>query len=143
MQISTRGRYAVRILLDVAKNGNGCAVRMQDISLRQGIPIKYAEQITALLVKGGLLRSVRGAGGGYVLTGKPEEYKISEILQKTEGELAPADCVSEGGTCDRAGFCAARGLWEGLRNVMIDYLDSVNLQTLLESSADSGDHYII
>lgn len=143
MQISTRGRYAVRILLDVAMNGAGGAVRMQDISARQGITPKYAEQITALLVKTGLLRSLRGAGGGYSLVKPPSDYRISEILLKTEGDLVPVDNLSESEGCAKEVRGALSGLWSGLHEVIIGYLDSVTLQNLLECVYEGGDHYVI
>lgn len=141
MQISTKGKYAVRIMLDVAKYSAGGAVRTQDISERQSISVKYAEQITALLVKGGLLRSARGAGGGYTLVKRADEYKISEILLKTEGELMPVDCVTD--SCPKSGGCAVQSLWSGLYKAVHDYLDSVTLQNLLDSSSDGGDNYVI
>ena len=142
MYISTKGRYAVRILLDIAQNGRGGAVRTQDIALRQQISPKYTEQLTALLVKGGLLRSVRGAGGGYSLTKEPCEYTIAEILTKTEGSISPVGCGAESGVCPREEDCAVRGLWEGLARVIKEYLTSVTLQTLLDSRT-SGDNYVI
>ena len=142
MQISTKGRYAVRILLDVAEKEGGGAVRTQDIAERQELSQKYTEQLTSLLVKGGLLRSVRGAGGGYSLTKKPGEYTIAEILTKTEGSIAPVECGAGSGACPREEDCAVRGLWEGLARVIKEYLTSVTLQTLLDSRT-SGDNYVI
>lgn len=141
MLISTKGRYAVRIMLDVAQNGDKGSVKIADVSSRQDITVKYAEQITALLVKGGLLRSVRGAGGGYSLVKKPHEYRISEILYKTEGDLAPVDCVT--GECPRQELCATKGLWEGLYRIINNYLEGITLQDLLDSAYNGADHYYI
>lgn len=141
MLISTKGRYAVRIMLDVAQNCDKGSVKIADISARQDITVKYAEQITALLVKGGLLRSVRGAGGGYSLLKKPYEYRISEILYKTEGDLAPVDCVT--GECPRRELCATKGLWEGLYRAIDGYLSGVTLQDLLDSAYNGADNYYI
>lgn len=143
MYISTKGRYAVRILLDVAQNGGGGAVRTQDIALRQQITLKYTEQITALLVKGGLLRSVRGAGGGYSLVKQPNQYTIAEILHKAEGNFSPVECANESGVCPREESCVVRGLWRGLDKVINDYLQSITLQTLLDRLPDGGDNYMI
>ena len=142
MLISTKGRYAVRIMLDVALNGGG-AVRVADISLRQGITPKYAEQITSLLVKAGLLRSVRGACGGYYLAKSPEEYKISEILYKTEGDLAPVDCIAGGRHCSREESCASKALWDGLYRVMNDYLEGITLKDLMQRAVPASDDYCI
>ena len=143
MYISTKGRYAVRILLDIAQNGGAGAVRTQDIALRQQITPKYTEQLTALLVKGGLLRSVRGAGGGYCLVKQPDQYTIAEILQKTEGNFSPVGCAAENGVCPREESCVVRGLWRGLDEVIHDYLKSVTLQTLLDRLPDGSDNYMI
>lgn len=143
MYISTKGRYAVRILLDIAQNGGGGSVRTQDIALRQQITPKYTEQLTALLVKGGLLRSVRGAGGGYCLVKQPNQYTIAEILHKAEGNFTPVECAAESGVCPREESCVVRGLWRGLDKVINDYLQSVTLQTLLDRLPDGGDNYMI
>ena len=120
-------------MLDIARHGKDAPVRAQDISLRQNLSIKYAEQITTILAKAGLLNSARGAGGGYSLVKKPEEYKASEILFKTEGDLVLARCAAVDGRCDREESCAVKTLWTGLHKVMVDYLDSVTLQDLLDS----------
>lgn len=130
MLISTKGRYAVRMMLDVAQNQSAGAVKISQLSARQGISVKYAEQIAGMLTKAGLLRSLRGAGGGYLLTKQPQEYTVYEILRHTEGELAPVDCVLGEGYCLRE--CAVRGLWNGLYGVMKDYLEQVTLADLAE-----------
>lgn len=143
MLISTKGRYAIRIMLDVAQNEDKGSVKVADISARQGITVKYAEQITAMLVKGGLLRSMRGAGGGYRLVKKPHEYRVYEILYKTEGDLAPVECVTNGGYCTRKDDCVTGQLWEGLYRVIVDYLDGYTLQSLLDRFYDGADDYCI
>lgn len=130
-------------MLDVAQNYTKGSVKIADISARQDITVKYAEQITALLVKGGLLRSVRGAGGGYTLIKKPHEYRISEILYKTEGDLAPVECATGDVSCPRNGTCATKGLWVGLYRVMNEYLEGITLQDLVDSAYDGGDNYCI
>lgn len=140
MLVSTKGRYAVRIMMDIAQSGDGSAVRIADISARQGISAKYAEQITGVLAKSGLLRSVRGTGGGYLLVKKAREYRLSEIIYKTEGDLAPAVCLNE----DEAGENgrAIARFWNGLYEVMNGYLEGVTLQDLLDWSV-GGDDYSI
>ncbi|MDE6549979.1 MAG: Rrf2 family transcriptional regulator [Clostridia bacterium] len=131
MLISTKGRYSLRIMLDVAQNGKDCAVKISEIAARQEISIKYTEQLAAALTKAGLLRSVRGAGGGYLLTKAANDYSVYEILQHTEGELVPVECVLREGYCNRAS-CAVRGLWNGLYGVMRDYLEKISLGDIME-----------
>lgn len=143
MLISTKGRYAVRIMIDIAQNSAKGPVKIADISVRQGITVKYAEQITALLVKGGLLHSVRGAGGGYSLVKKAEEYPVSEILYKTEGDLAPVECALNDAYCPRQENCVTKDLWGGLYRVIDEYLASISLQNLLDNMIDGADQYSI
>ncbi len=134
MKISTRGRYALRFMIDLAQHNNGEYTALKDISKRQDISIKYLEQITSLLSKFGLLLSVRGPQGGYKLSKKPDEYSVGEILRITEGNLAPVACLeTEKNTCSRRNFCPTLGLWEGLSKVINDYLDSKTLQDLVDS----------
>lgn len=132
MKISTKGRYGVRIMLDIAQNTGGSPVRIADISARQGISVKYAEQITGLLVRGGLLRSVRGAQGGYVLTKEPREYTAAEILRAAEGDFTPVECVSDAARCGRSASCATRGLWCGLYAAVSEYLSGVTLRDIID-----------
>ena len=130
MKISTKGRYGVRIMLDVARHGGEGPVRIADSALRQAVPPKYAEQITGALVKGGLLRSIRGASGGYVLARAPEQYTVGEILRCMEGNLAPTPC-SESNCCDRADGCVTHTLWQGLHALTDAYLDGISLKDML------------
>lgn len=134
MLISTKGRYAVRILLDVALHEANGAVKIAEISARQEISAKYAEQITGMLVKGGLLRSIRGAGGGYVLQKRPEQYTVAEILQKTEGDLAPVGCVTDPAYCRRQESCVTARLWSGLYQTIREYLNGITLRDLADDS---------
>jgi len=143
MLISTKGRYAVRIMQDIAVNGKEGLVKIAEISARQEITVKYAEQITALLVKGGLLRSVRGMGGGYALTKRAEEYTVLEILTKAEGDLVPVDCLSDDEFCPRGEDCVSRDLWKGLYRVIREYLSGITLQQLIDRTCDGGDQYCI
>ena len=108
MKISTKGRYALRLMLDLAIQPGDSAVPLRDVAERQEISDKYLEQIVTQLARGGLVRSVRGAGGGYLLTRTPEEYTVGEILRQLEGNLAPVSCVSGGSCCGRADRCVTR-----------------------------------
>lgn len=111
MKISTKGRYALRLMLDIALNSGGKAVSLRDVARRQEISDKYLEQIVTPLSRAGLVRSVRGAGGGYLLTREPKDYTVGEILRPLEGDLAPVECVSPGGCCERASpLCDHGGL---------------------------------
>ena len=103
MKISSKGRYALRLMLDIAQHDNGTPIRIKDISLRQEISDKYLEQIISILNKAGYVRSIRGPQGGYLLTRQPEEYTVGMILRLTEGSLAPVACLeSDVNTCDRS-----------------------------------------
>ena len=139
MKISTRGRYALRFMIDLAQHGNNGYTALKDMSRRQGISVKYLEQITSLLSKFGLLQSVRGPQGGYKLAKKPSEYTVGEILRITEGDLAPVACLAQPvNSCPRAGECSTLSLWTGLKNVINDYLDYTSLAELVDSVPPSS-----
>ena len=130
MIISTRGRYALRVMLDLA--GHEGFVPLKDISARQGISHKYLESIMTLLSKNGFVEGIHGKGGGYRLNRPTEEYRIGDILRLTEGSLAPVSCLECGAEpCERAGECATRPMWEGLHALINDYFDKVTLASLL------------
>lgn len=133
MKVSTKGRYALRLMIDLAEHDSGDYIPLRDISERQGISVKYLEQIVTQLSRAGFLRSVRGAQGGYRLSRRPENYTIGEILRITEGDLAPIACLSdETVRCPRKSECATIGFWKGLRRVINDYVDSVTLEQMVE-----------
>ena len=133
MKISTKGRYALRLMIDLGHHAEEDFVNLRDISQRQEISVKYLEQIINLLNKGGLLLSLRGPNGGYKLAKLPSEYTVGEILRVSEGTLAPVTCLEkEPNPCDRASDCATLELWKGLHQVMNDYLDQVTLQDLID-----------
>jgi Rrf2 family protein len=111
MRISTKGRYALRLMLDLAINNTGEPVSLKDIARRQEISDKYLEQIISVLNKAGYVKSIRGAQGGYILTRKPEEYTVGMILRLTEGSLAPVSCVEEDNTCEKINDCATVMIW--------------------------------
>ncbi len=138
MKISTRGRYALRMMIDIAEHGAEGKVSIKEISERQGISVKYLEQIVPSLKRAGLLRSERGLGGGYMLSRPPEQYTAGEILRAIEGRLAPVACLDdETNCCERSGHCETLGFWTGLYNVINDYVDSVTLQEFLNNPLTS------
>ena len=135
MMISTKGRYALRVMLDLAQHAEDGYLSLKAISERQGISMKYLEQIVAILQKGGLLLSRRGKEGGYCLSRKPAQYPISEIVNLTEGTLAPVACLEDGkAACTRSGHCMSLPLWVQLDAVIEGYLSSVTLQDLLDGN---------
>lgn len=135
MIISTRGRYALRVMLDLAENSNGEYIAMKKIAERQGISLKYLERILPVLTQNEIIEGVQGKGGGYRLTRTPEKYKIGEILRLTEGDLAPVSCLECGAEpCERAKECKTLPMWTKLHDMIGDYLDSITLTDLLESN---------
>lgn len=134
MKVSTKGRYALRVMIDLAENDNGHFISLKDVSKRQNISTKYAEQIVALLNKAGYLKTARGNNGGYKLAKKPEEYTIGDIFRATEGDLAPIMCLSEDGECSQKDECKTLFFWEGLENAINDYIDSVTLADFLKNN---------
>lgn len=144
MKISTKGRYALRLMLDVALHCEEAPVRIKDTAARQEISVKYLEQIVSVLVKAGYLKSIRGPQGGYLLMKQPKEYQIGTILRLTEGSLAPVECL-EGDTlgCERAESCVTLRLWKELDQAIKDVVDKYTLQDLIEWQLDSGSDYVI
>ncbi|MCQ2554463.1 MAG: Rrf2 family transcriptional regulator [Clostridia bacterium] len=133
MMISTRGRYAVRMMLDLAENAGDGYVSLKDIASRQGISKKYLEQIIPLLNHAGLLSTARGHQGGYRLSKAPENYTIGEIVRSTEGGFAPVSCLEDNHEeCPRKGECATLPVWMGLQKVVDDYLDGITLKEILD-----------
>lgn len=134
MLVSTRGRYALRVMLELAQHGRDCYTALSSIASEQGISGKYLESIISTLSKGGLVEGVRGKGGGYRLTRPPEDYSVGEILRLAEGSLAPVACLDCGSDpCARAGSCRTRPLWERLDALICGYLDQVTLADLLSA----------
>lgn len=130
--ISTKGRYALRVMLDLAGQPAGEAIKLKDIADRQSISVKYLEQIIALLNKAGLVRSIRGPQGGYMLNRKPIEYTVGMILRLTEGDLAPVSCVSanQSAVCEREGTCATIVVWERIYEAINGVIDNITLADL-------------
>lgn len=133
MMISSKGRYALRVMIDLAQHDHGELISLKDIAIRQDISIKYLEMIVSNLNKGGMLISGRGKKGGYRLKKRPEEYSIGSILKLTEKTLAPVNCPEiEQECCERADECVTLPLWKKLDGIISDYLDSVTLKDVLE-----------
>ena len=144
MKISTKGRYALRMLYDLALHHEEGYVSLKDIADRQGISKKYLEQIVPLLNKTGLLRTNRGNKGGYMLSGRADEVTVGDVLRATEGSLAPVACLEfEPNECPRAGECSTLFIWEGLFKSITDYLDSITLSDIIERSKSMGSDYCI
>ena len=131
MMISTRGRYALRVMLDLARDDSGTFVPLDAIARREGMSEKYLESIIVGLSRAGLVKALRGKGGGYMLTRTPEKYPIGEILRLTEKSLAPVTCLESGVECPQAGECPTFPLWQGLDKVIDDYLMAHTLQDLM------------
>ena len=128
--ISTRGRYALRVMIDLAEHIDEGYIPLQTIAKRQGISEKYLESILAVLSKAGLLDAVRGKGGGYRLSKPAKEYTAFEVLSLTEGTLAPVTCLERGQQCENAVNCRTLPLWQGLDQVIAEYLCSYTLADL-------------
>ncbi len=134
MRISTKGRYALRLMMDIAAHDGEGYVSLRDAAVRQGISMKYLEQIAGMLSRSGVLQSGRGAQGGYRLANAPEDYTVGHILRLTEGNLAPVACLSEpDNRCGRSGDCSAQDFWEGLYETVNEYIDRFTLADLLEA----------
>lgn len=131
MKISTKGRYALRLMLDLALQGGGAPVALRDTAERQGISDKYLEQIVSPLARAGLVRSIRGAGGGYLLTRPPEEYPVGEILRVLEGDLAPVNCASGSTCCERADRCVTMEVWQEIQAAISQVVDRITLADLV------------
>ena len=133
MKISTKGRYALRLMLDIAMNDTGQPVPVKDIAGRQDISEKYLEQIISMLNKAQFVKSIRGAQGGYLLTRTPSEYTVGMILRLAEGSIAPVFCVdvdAEG--CDKKGVCVSAMLWQKMNDAVNEVVDNTTLQDLVD-----------
>lgn len=133
MKVSTKGRYALRIMVDLAEHGSEEYMRLKDISERQGITLKYLEQIMPMLTKAGYVKSCRGNNGGYLLSKRPEEYIVGDILRAAEGNLVPIPCLADTpNQCERYGQCTTLDFWDGLSKVINDYIDKYTLADLIK-----------
>ncbi len=133
MKISTRGRYAVRVMLDLALRDTDACIKVKDIAASQGISEKYLEQIIAALSRAGYVKSVRGAQGGYRLAGAPETFTVGMVLRATEGSLAPVSCLEEGAeACERCDTCETLAVWKELAKAINGVVDGVTIADLAD-----------
>lgn len=144
MKISTRGRYALRMLVDIAENQDRGYVSLKDISERQGISKKYLEQIVSLLNSAGMLKAGRGFQGGYKLSRELGDYSVADILRVTEGNLAPVSCLEgETNTCERCRKCDTLFLWQGLMETVENYLERITLRDILSRKKRKNEDYVL
>ena len=142
MLVSTKGRYALRVMVDLAEHQANGRIPLKEIADRQGISEKYLENILATLVRNGVLSGMRGKGGGYKLTKSPDQYTVGQILRLTEGSLAPVACLEgDGSGCDRSYECPTINMWTKLDDMINGYLDSVTIADLVTSPR--GFDYVI
>ena len=137
MKISTKGRYALRMLIDLAEHRGKGFISLKEISERQKISKKYLEQIIPIFNKTDVLRANRGSQGGYMLAKDPDQYTVGEILRITEGSLSPVDCVDQGSAlCERSVDCPTLPIWTGLARLINEYLAGITLQDILDQRHD-------
>lgn len=134
MLISTRGRYAIRVMIDLAEHYTGSYIPMKDVAQRQQVSLKYIERIMPTLTQNGFVEGVHGKGGGYRLVREPKEYRIGEILRLTEGDLAPVACLEcNAATCERASECRTLPMWSKFKDMMDEYFDGITLADLMKN----------
>lgn len=144
MRISTKGRYALRLMIDLAINHNGEMVRIKDIAERQHISEKYLEQIISVLKKAGYVKSFRGAQGGYQLAREPKEYTVGMIFRLMEGNMAPVACLEdENNQCEKANQCVSLRLWSMMNEAINNVIDHVTLQDMMEWELENVNNYVI
>ena len=144
MKISTKGRYVLRLMLDLASDVSNKPVSIKEIANRQEISDKYLEQIISVLNSAGFVRSVRGPQGGYMLKNRPENYTVGMILRLTEGSLAPVSCVEDDAPeCDRMDSCATMRVWKQLNDAINGVVDNITLADLVEWQKNNGSDYCI
>ncbi len=134
MKISTKGRYALHVLLDLAVHSDDGYISLKDIAMRNDLSIKYLEMIVAILNKAGYVKSVRGKLGGYMLKKNPEDIFMADVLRCTEGSLAPVACLDTPGECNKEAHCKTLPLWKKLDSIIEDYLQSISLKDLMEQN---------
>lgn len=134
MMISTRGRYALRVLIDMAEHQDGEYIPLKEVAARQGISLNYVERIMSVLTKAKLVEGLHGKGGGYRLTKSPNQYKVGDILRLAEGDLAPVACLGcEAKECDRKDECRTFSMWDKFYNITNEYFDGITLADLMQS----------
>ena len=142
MMISTRGRYALRVMIDLAEHSNGGYIPMKEVAQRQNISLKYIERIVPVLTKSGCVEGVHGKGGGYRRTRPPEDYTVGEILRLAEGDLSPVACLQEGAKpCPRAAECRTLPMWKEYYDLTRRYFEGITLADLMATPL--ADNYVI
>lgn len=143
MIVSTKGRYALRVMIDLAEHQAERYVPLKEVAARQDISEKYLENILKVLVQNGFLEGLRGKGGGYRLTRSPDQYTVAEILLQTEGSLAPVSCLTPGApACERMANCRTYTMWKGLNDLIADYFGKITLADLA-APEQAGNDYVI
>ena len=144
MKISTKGRYALRLMMDLAENNTGSPISLKDVAKRQDISDKYLEQIISILNKAGYVRSVRGAQGGYMLKMEPQNYTVGMILRQTEGSLAPVACIEDDEiVCDRQQQCVTSIVYKKINDAICSVVDHITLQDLVDWQNEKNGNYVI
>lgn len=138
MRLSTKGRYGLRAVLDLALHQGEGLVLLKDIARRQEVSLPYLEHLIAPLIAAGLVKSTRGSRGGLLLLRSPSEIRLSEIIQVLEGSIAPVECVNDPKVCHRSGLCVTRDIWIEMKMAMSQILDSTTLQDLVERQRQKG-----
>ena len=143
VKISTKGRYALRVIIDLAMHSEEGFISLKEVAESQNISMKYLEMIVGILNRANFVTSLRGKSGGYKLSKKPAEYTVGAVLKLTEGSLAPISCLdNDASGCERAENCITLPLWKNLNKIVDDYLESVTIQDLIDGF-DNGDNYSI
>lgn len=143
MQISTKGRYALRFLVDLCQHQGEGSVSLKSIAERQSISKKYLEHVISMLNPTGMLQITRGYQGGYQLAKKPSEITVADVLRVTEGGLSPVPCLkSETKGCERSEDCMTMGVWDGLERVITEYLEDITLQDIIDNYGPTTEYYI-
>lgn len=137
MKLSTRGRYGVRAMLELAMSGGKEPVPLRDLASRQEISAKYLEQLLIPLKGAGLVKSVRGARGGYLLARHPDQVTLYDIVRSLEGPIAPVECVQDADYCDRVGGCTVHLIWGEMSRILVDYLNSLSLTELVRRQRET------
>ena len=144
MKISTKGRYALRLMMDLAENNTGSPISLKDVAKRQDISDKYLEQIISILNKAGYVRSVRGAQGGYMLKMEPQNYTVGMILRQTEGSLAPVACIEDDEiVCGRQQQCVTSIVYKKINDAISGVVDNITLQDLVDWQNEKNGNYVI
>ena len=144
MRISTKGRYALRMMCDIAIHHNNEPIPLKEIAERQHLSTKYLEQIVILLSRAGFVKSVRGSRGGYKLSDTPDHYTVGMILRLTEGSMSPVSCLDdEKNECERSLNCPTLFVWKKLNDAICDVIDNITIQDIIDNTPDAGNNYCI